>query len=130
VPNPTKVRIPAALIDEFGDLVRLREAAAPGDRRFAKIRDMFKEALAEAGAEEEFTLVGERFTLNISAKSIERKVDINAARRHLGAGLFMKCCSVTMSALSNFLSKPEVEALTFWERTGSRSYVPNARGTV
>jgi hypothetical protein len=132
VPIPTKVRIPAALIDEFGDLVRLRDAFAPNERRYAKLRDQFKELLAEAGAgaEEEFAVSGERFILNISARSVERKVDIKAARRHLGVTVFMQCVSVTLSALSNFLSKPEVEALTFSERTGSRSYVPNARGSV
>ena len=130
MPLPTKVCIPPALIDEFGDIVRQRDAFAPTERRYAKLRDQMKELLADAPAEEEFAFEGERFTLNISARSIERKVDIKAARRYLGVTLFMQCVSVTMSALSNFLSKPEVEALTISERTGSRSFVPNARGTV
>jgi hypothetical protein len=125
MPLTTKVSIPAALIDEFGDIVRLRDAFSSTERRYVKLRDQLKGLVAEAGAEEEFTVRGDRFTLNISARSIERKVDLKAARRHLGAGLFMQCVSVTMSALSNFLSKPEVEALTISERTGSRSYVPN-----
>ncbi len=121
---PTNVEIPAALIDEFGDVVLLRDAFAPTERRYAQLREKLKDLLAEAGADEEFTPKGERFTLRISARSIERKVDLKAARRMLGATVFLQVCSVTIAALGNFLAKPQVEALLISERTGSRSYVP------
>jgi hypothetical protein len=118
------VEIPAALIDEFGYLAGLRDAFAPTERRFQKLRDQLRELTSDEGAEEEFTVSGERYILDISAKSIERKVNLKAARRKLGVTLFMQCCSVTLSALSNFLAKPDVEALTLSERTGYRRYEP------
>lgn len=119
-----EVQIPAALIDEFGDIVALRDAFAPTEKRYQQLRKQFEALLGGAGAEEEFTPSGERFSLNISARSIDRYVPVKVARKRLGLAAFMECCSVTLKSLENFLLKPEIDALAVSERTGSRSYVP------
>jgi hypothetical protein len=118
------VVVPPKTVDDFGDVVKLRDAFAPTERLYQKLRNELSGLAAAGDPEAEFVVTGERYTLRISSCSIERKVDIQKARKKLGAAAFLECCSVTLKALGNFLAAPDVDALAVSTRTGSRSYVP------
>lgn len=118
------VQIPPKTIDDFGDVVKRREAFAPTERLYQKMRSELAALAAEADPAAELLCTGERWKLRISACSIERTVDVGKAKKKLGAVRFLQTCTVTLKALGNFLAKPEVDALTVCTQTGSRSYNP------
>lgn len=120
------IQVPPKTIDDFGDVVKLRDAFAPTERLYQKMRAELATLASAGDPEDEYVVTGERYTLRISACSIERKVDIHKAKRKLGLAAFMECCTVTIKALGNYLAAPDVDALTSSSRTGSRSYVPEA----
>ncbi len=120
--NPPAPEIPASLIDEFGDLQKLRDEFAPTEALYQKRYKELKDLLAAAPPEATFVESGERWTLDISARRFERTVDVKRVRKRLGVELFLRVCSVSMKALESYLLKPEIEALTSSAQTGSRTY--------
>jgi hypothetical protein len=118
------VVVPPKTVDDFGDVVRLRDAFAPTERLYQQLRTELSSLTSTGDPESEYVLKGERFTLRISPCSLERKVDVEKAKRKLGVSAFLECCTVTLRALGQYLAAPDVEALTITTRTGSRSYVP------
>jgi hypothetical protein len=117
------VRIPSSLIDNFGEVSKLREAFAPTEKLYQKLRGEISVLLVDFPDNEAFIGTGVQFTLDASARKMERTVDLVAARKKLGAAGFMEIASVSISALSNLLPKPQVDALTVAEQTGSRTYI-------
>lgn len=117
-----KVLIPASLIDEFGEVSKLRNDFAPTERLYQRLRSELGELFADADPEQEFGASGEKYSLYVSDRKTERKVDVKAARKRLGAAAFLDVCSVSLKALEAFLLKPEIDALAVSERTGSRRY--------
>lgn len=122
-----EIAIPAALIDEFGAVAVLRDRMkadlAPVEAAYQKLRKQFEGYIAWAAPGDTFCEIGEAYTLDISARGLQRTVDIAAARKKLGAAAFLEICTVTQSALNTVLPKPQVEALLVSEQTGARSYV-------
>lgn len=112
----------AALIDEFGDVERLRREFAPTERRYQQLRDEIAGWCPDP--EKEYVEKGHRYELLISRRDEQRKVDVKAAQKKLGLTKFLKACSLTMKALEAFLPKPEIEALTTKARTGPRTLIP------
>ena len=68
--------------------------------------------------------IGERFTLDISAQGMANNVDVAAARKKLGAAVFLEVCSVSQAALNEVLPKPEIQKLLVATQTGPRKFVP------
>jgi hypothetical protein len=122
-PVPVLV-IPAALCDEFGELTKLKDEFAPIQSRYNKCRERLAALVADADPEAEFRVEGEKYRVLISARGLEKRVDIPAARKELGAARFLEVVTVTMKALEKFLLKAQIEALTLVERTGPRTYSP------
>jgi len=118
--------IPADLIDEWGDLTKLRDEFAPTERRYKKCLERLKALTEGKDPEAMFTVRGTRYIVEISPCSNESTLDVPAVRKRLGAALFLEIARVTKSALEGFLVKPEIEALCTFARTGSRSYAPTA----
>ena len=110
------------LIDEYGDVAKLREEFAATEKRYGKLREQLNAAAGELEPDQEFALVGGRWQIAVSAKKLERTVNKKAARKRLGAAAFFNACSITLTALGNLLSKPDVDALADSDRTGARSY--------
>jgi hypothetical protein len=117
------VRIPPQTVDDFGDLAKLREEFAPTELLYKKLRAELNALCAGAAPEDEFVVKGERYTLRISACQMNREVDVPAARKKLGWEKFLACCTVTLAAISNYLTKPECDALTIESMTGPRRYL-------
>lgn len=123
----TTGRVPPSLVDAFGDLQKLRAEFAPTEALYQKHYAELKAALVDADPDEAFVAIGTRWTLDISGRAMERKVDIKATRKRLGAALFLKVCTVSLKALESYLLKGEIEALTTSARTGSRTFKATAK---
>ncbi|HEY1861655.1 MAG TPA: hypothetical protein VGG61_14945 [Gemmataceae bacterium] len=120
------IQIPAQTVDDFGDVVRLREQFAPTERLYNRLRDQIKELCRNQDPTASYLMRGERWTLKISPCTFESQVDVAAARKKLGAEKFLSACSITLRALANLLPKPEVDALTVTVRTSTRTFTPVA----
>lgn len=116
------IKIPERTIDDYGDLVKLREAFAPTERQYQRMKKELVDKCDSADPSAEFVVRGERYTLRISACGMERQFDKAMAKRRLGAAKFLECCSISLKALSVFLSGPEIEAFTTTTQSGSRTY--------
>jgi hypothetical protein len=125
-PKPAPVVLepvfPANLIDTFGDLAKLREDFAPTERRYKKALDELKALVADADAEAAFVVRGERYTLQISARGIESKPNVERVRKLLKLDAFMQVVTITKTALSNWLLKPQIEAVCDVTQTGPRTF--------
>lgn len=121
-PAKAPVQIPAALIDQFGELAALRADFAPTERRYQKVRAEIAALLENSAGDEIFLQSGERFKLDISACRMEYPVDVKAARRKIGWTAFLKVCTVTKTALAAFMIKPEIDALCLSSQTGPRTF--------
>jgi hypothetical protein len=118
------IKIAASTVDDFGDVVKLREAFAPHERLYNKLRDQIKELCRNQDPTASYIMRGDRYTLKISPCTFEAQVDVAAARKKLGAERFLSACSITLRALANLLPKPEVDALTTTVRTSTRTFTP------
>lgn len=123
MPVPTLI-VPASLCDEFGDLSLLRDQFAPTQTRYNKCRDAIAALVKDRDPEDEFKVEGERYRVMISARGFERRVDIAAARKALGAQKFIEAATITLKALEDYLLKPDIDKLVITERTGHRTYLP------
>lgn len=113
----------AAIIDEFGDVCALRAGFAPTEKRHKQLADEIKSWYEDAAAAREFTEKGDRYQLAISMRSLAKTINIRAAYKKLGINKFLAACTITLKALGELLSEPEVDALWEEDRTGHRSYV-------
>jgi hypothetical protein len=121
------IKVPVQTVDDFGDVAKLREAFAPTERLYNKLRDQIKELCRGKDPAAAYTMRGDRYTLKISPCTFEAQVDVVAARKKLGAERFLSACSITLRALANLLPRPEVDALTRTVRTTTRTFTPVAR---
>jgi hypothetical protein len=118
----------AALIDEYGDIERLRREFAPTEKRYEQLREEIKSWFEASPADKEFIEKGARYQLTVSMRANARIVDIAAVYKKLGLKKFLRACSVTLKALAEFLTEPEIDALASSGRTGARSYVSTPLG--
>lgn len=125
LPKPTLI-VPASLCDDYGDLSILKDQFAPTQARYNKCREQLAKLVADCDPEAEFRVEGERYRVLISARGFERRVDIAAARKTLGAATFLEVATVTLRALEAYMLKPEIDKITLTEQTGPRSYSPIA----
>jgi murein L,D-transpeptidase YcbB/YkuD len=114
------VQVPQSTVDTFGDLAAAREAFAPQERAYQKLRSEIAAMVAEADPEAEFEATGERYAVKISARGFETKADVPAVRKKLGAATFLECVTVSLKSLANYLTKPEIDEVTVTGQTGSR----------
>jgi hypothetical protein len=125
-PKPTVLTLvaPRALVDEFADLSARREDFAPIERRYQKCRAELAAMVADADPEAMFTAAGERWEVLISACAFEKKPDMPAVKKKLGAQAFLECVTCSIKALGAWLTAPEVEDLLVTTQTGPRKFVP------
>ncbi len=114
----------AAIIDEFGDIAKLRADFAPTEKRHKQLSDEIKTWYEDSPADQDFVEKGTRYQLDISPCSNVTLIDVKAAKKKLGLAKFLKCVSITLKALAVFLTEPEIAELTSTEQTGYRSYKP------
>ena len=114
----------AALIDEAGDLGRKIAAwkATGIERRDKQIAEEMATWYTDAAADQDFTEKGLRYTLSVSPRANQTSINIRAAYKILGLAKFLTACTLTLKALKQHLSEPEVLALTSSDRTGHRTY--------
>jgi hypothetical protein len=121
-PKRTKdVEIPIALIDAFGEAKKLHDEFAPTEAQYQKLYRELKGVSDTMDATDGGFFDGETFTLEISERGMSKDVDVAAARKKLGANVFLTVVSITQSALNAILPKPAVEALLIETQTGSRT---------
>ena len=116
------IEIEPQLVDDYGDVTKLRDAFAPTERLYQKLHKELKEACEGANPNKEYIVEGQRWKIRISACKFENEVDVPRAKRKLGVEKFLECCSVTLKALGNYLSKPDVDALTISVQGTSRTF--------
>lgn len=116
------IEVPPQTVDDFGDVVKLRDAFAPTERLYQKLRSQLVELAAAGDPKAEFVVRGERYTLRISPCSMESKPDVALVRKKLGATVFVQIAQITKRALEGFLLKHEIDELCITTQTGSRSY--------
>jgi hypothetical protein len=116
--------IPIALVDEYGDLTKLRDDFAPTERAHRKALEQLKALVRDAEPDAAFTAKGERYTLVISARGMEAKPNVAKARKLLGVTAFMEVVTVTKTALERWLLKPQIEEICDVTQTGARSFDP------
>jgi hypothetical protein len=124
---PTRPSVPAGLVDAFGEAAKAREDFAPTEALYQKLHKELKACYADAAPNAGFVETGEHWILDVSARKMERVVDVKKARKRLGAATFLKVCTVTLKALESYLLKPEIDALAVASQTGSRSFVVTSK---
>jgi hypothetical protein len=122
----------AAIIDEFGDIALKRLAFAPTEKRFKQLSDEMKSWYQDAPADKTFTEKGQRYQLDVSMCSNVTAINIRAVYKIVGIAKFLKACTLSLKAVGELLSVPEVAAVSSVERTGWRSLAttPISRPTV
>jgi hypothetical protein len=120
----------AALISEAGALdLKIAAFAATGiERRRKQLGEEFASWYLDKPPDEEFIERGRGFELRVSARRNVTAIDIRGAYKKLGLARFLKSASLTLKALAEFLSQPEIDALSSTARTGSRSFVTTPIG--
>jgi len=120
----------AALIDEAGALdLQLAVFAATGvERRRKQLTEEFGSWYADKAADGEFLERGLAFQLKISPRRNSTSINIRGAYKKLGIARFLQAATLTLKALGEFLSEPEIEALSSTARTGARSFVTTPIG--
>jgi hypothetical protein len=114
----------AALIDEFGDISKLRKAFAPTEARHKQLQEEIKTWHADDDAATPFTEKGRRWQLDVSACSHVTVIDNRATYKKLGLPRFLKAVTITLKALKELLlTEPEISELTSVEQIGFRSLV-------
>lgn len=124
---PKPLSILPELIDSFCELKKAREDFAATESLYQKAFNQVKATLVDAPAGEMYVVSGKQWTLEISERGMDGKIDAKAARKRLGADIFLKVVQITAKALETYLLKPEIEALTIREQTGARKFVATAR---
>jgi hypothetical protein len=114
--------IPPNLVDTYGDLAKAREQFAPTEREYQKALSGLKSLVAEADPDSEFVVRGERYTLRISKCGWEATPNVKRAMKLLGMKAFMKCVTVTKTALEKWLRKPQIEEVCDVTQTGRRTF--------
>lgn len=123
LPVPELV-IPAPLVDEFGDICKLRDEFAPTEARYRKLHDLLKGLVIDADPDAEFIVKGDRFTLRISARGFESAPDVARVRKKLTAAIFLSVVTLTKKAIEALFTKPEIDALCVTSQTGHRKFEP------
>ncbi len=119
----TEIGIPVSLIDAYGEAQAAHDGFKPTEALYQKLGNELKALIQNAPATETFVRSGERYSIDISAQAFESVVNIEKARKKLGAVNFLAAVSVSLKALARYLTQPEVDALVSKEQTGSRKYV-------
>jgi hypothetical protein len=110
----------AAIIDEFGNLCRLRDEFAPFEKRYGQIREEIKTWYEQQPGEKVFTEKGRRYQLDVGMCANARTIDIRAAYKKLGLRKFLKDCSMTLKALGEYLGQSEIDEITSESHIGPR----------
>ena len=117
------------LYDEFGELDRQIQAFKPVLDRYEKLKAQIKAEAEEYPADQDFTISGKLYDLQISAKANERKI-VSMRRVYKAVGSlkgFLEICTVALKALEEKLGKDAVAGLVEEGRTGSRRIKAVAR---
>ena len=117
--NATKDR--AALIDEYGNVDRLRKEFAPYEKRYQALRAEIASWYEASPPDATYIEKGLRYTIEIGARATESTINVKGAHKALGLVKFLKACSITLKALRAALAPEEADKLVSTARTGSRS---------
>jgi hypothetical protein len=112
----------AALIDEFGNLSKLRDEFAPFEKRHGQLRDEIKSWYEGRPGDVTFTEKGLLFQLDVTACANAKAIDLRAAYKKLGLPKFLKACSMTFKALGEYLGQADIDELTSESQTGPRRF--------
>lgn len=123
MPTPP-ASIPAKDVDRFCDLYFERIAFAPKEKEYQAFLDVMKLRHKDMPPLEGLTEAGLRYNLSVSMCAKVTTIDVRGAWKKLGAAKFRKVCTVTLKALAEFLTTPEIELLSSSARTGYRTYLP------
>jgi hypothetical protein len=114
----------AAIIDEFGNLCRLRDEFAPFEKRHGQLYKEIKTWYENEPAEKTFTEKGLRYQLDVGMQAEAKTINMRLAYKILGLEKFLKACTLTLKALGELLGSAEIDCLTTLARTGHRIYIP------
>lgn len=120
VPNAAEDR--AAVVDELGRLSeKLRECDAV-HKRYDVLRKQVAGWYDAAAADVAATVEGRQYSVEVSARSEERKIKSMAKlAKALGAKVWWSICKVTMGDLDEHMTKAMQEAHVVVGQTGSRT---------
>jgi hypothetical protein len=110
----------ASLVDELGGL---EKELAPFAQQLARI-ELLKKTLrgvCPASDDVEWSVSGARFIALLGPRALERKIDIKALVKAIGAPAFAKFASCTLKALEASVEPAIAAGVISSDRTGSRS---------
>jgi hypothetical protein len=120
----------AAIVDEYGELKRLEAAFKPTERRLETLRKTIQSWYATEPAEKEFVVEGKKFSVTISAREWEKKVDPKRLYKAVGIRRFLELVSITLEALKTAgLQKLEILCVD-QKQTGKRRLTPTPKAAV
>jgi hypothetical protein len=122
LPAPAPGALTPNEVDEYRDLSEKRDLFQLSEKRYQALREKLKVRYANEPGDLIFAEVGMRSRIDVSIASTQTTVNIRAAYKKLGVGKFLAICSVTLKALGDLLTVPEIADLTSTSRTGSRSF--------
>jgi hypothetical protein len=112
----------SSVIDELGEI---EETLKPYDDLVARRKALRAQVLGwaeELAPDEAASIDGERFAVQISERSKERKfISMRKLYKAVGLNNFLAHCSFTLKAAQLLLSGSDLALLVKEERTGSRS---------
>ena len=114
----------AAIIDEYGKLDAELNAMKPKEKRHEQLRKAIMSWSADLAADEAAELQGSRYSVQISACSMARKIrSMIKLKARLGQKIFFDLCRLSLEELDKRIPVPEIEQFVETTQTGRRSLV-------
>ena len=110
-----------ALLDEFGEVQRQVDAFAPTAAKHKRLRDEIESYYADKDPEQEFTVSGLRYEVQIGPRAKQRTFTARGMAllyRLLGKPKFLEWCKFGLTDLDRLV--PGHTGIVVEERTGSR----------
>ena len=113
---PTK----ADVVDEYGELDRLIQAHKVIADRHELLKKTIKSWFDDHPADQPAVANGRQYTLQISARQVERTLAPARVWKLVGRDKFLSICQIAIGKLEELVGKGEVAKLAVEAQTGSR----------
>ncbi len=127
-PNPPNAAGPtaafASIVDEYGDLEAEFAAMGAKAERLKWLKAEIRAKYDNRPADLAYTGHGQRFDVLVNARPLENSVNVAKLAKTVGARLFAKIASVTLTSMRSLCTPAVCEECTVTEQTGTRRLTP------
>jgi hypothetical protein len=121
-PKPAQDPALTAMVDEIGDLHAQLDPLKPKIARLELLRKALRKAYDDKQADGYYTAEGARFSILVGPRENERKMNIPALLKAIGAKVFQRIAGVTLAALEREAPHAiAAEGVITFAATGTRS---------